>query len=247
MAPHFSPGSGCLSSREDLDLQLLQDTRTYLECRLRRQAPTSVSVEAWERFYGICDPLLRRYALAFHVPVADLRDFVQEVWTELVKTLRDFPYDHQRGRFSSWLYKVVRCKAIDLLRRRSRHPTASLRLQSQATLESREEDPVAACERKDQHEHVQRVLSELRQQVSPCNYRVLYLRWIEGRSLQEIAAALDLTSKQVRFRHHRVKWKFLLLYNLALRKTFQAKDKKPAEISRKFLEFAQPPRHLCGS
>ena len=215
-----------LSAHGDIDVQLLQETRTYLECRFRRQAHAGVSVESWERFYRTCDPLLRRYARAFHVPRAELKDFVQEVWTELVKTLREFPYDHQRGRFSSWLYQVVHCKAIDLLRRRTRHPTVSLGLQSQATLASREDDPVAACEREDQQAHVQRVLSELRQQVSSCNYRVLYLRWIEGRSLPEIAAALELTPEQVRFRHHRMKRKFLRLYNLALRKTFQARDKK---------------------
>ena len=125
MAPHFSPGSGCLSAREDVDLQLLHDTQTYLKCRFRRQAHARVGVESWERFYRICDPLLHRYACAFHVPRADLTDFLQEVWTELVKTLRDFPYDRQRGRFSSWLYRVVHCKAIDWLRRRTRHPTRS--------------------------------------------------------------------------------------------------------------------------
>src|SRR5262245_33546810 len=113
MAPYCSPtSSGCLSAREDLDLELLQNTQTYLECRFRRQAPSGPAVEAWERFYRIVDPLLRRYARAFHVPRADLADFVQEIWTELVKTLRDFPYDHQRGRFSSWLYRVVHCKTI---------------------------------------------------------------------------------------------------------------------------------------
>src|SRR5262249_31765134 len=136
MAPHCSPGSGCLSAREDLDPQLLQDTQTYLASRFRRQAQAAVFVESWEQFYEICDPLLRRYALGFHVPRADLTDFVQEVWTELVKTLREFPYDRQRGRFSSWLYRVVHCKAIDWLRRRTRHPTVSLGLQSQAILAS---------------------------------------------------------------------------------------------------------------
>jgi RNA polymerase sigma-70 factor (ECF subfamily) len=220
MAPHFSPGSGCLSAREDVDLQLLHDTQTYLRCRFRREAHPRVCVESWERFYRICDPLLRRYARAFQVPRADLTDFVQEVWTELVKTLRDFPYDRQRGRFSSWLYRVVHCKAIDWLRRRTRHPTVSLPIQSRAILASREGDPVAACEQKDQQAHVRRVLSELRQQVSPCSYRVFYLRWIEGLSTQEIAAGLDLAPEQVRFRHHRMKRKFLLLYNVGTAKDF---------------------------
>jgi RNA polymerase sigma-70 factor (ECF subfamily) len=220
-----------LSAREDVDLQLLHDTQTYLRCRFQRQAHARVYVESWERFYRICDPLLRRYARAVHVPRADLTDFIQEIWTELVKTLRDFPYDRQRGRFSSWLYRVVHCKAIDWLRRRTRHPTVSLPMRSRAILAGREDDPAAAYEQKDQQAHVQRVLSELRQQVSPCNYRVFYLRWIEGRSTQEIAAGLDLTPKQVRFRHHRMKWKFLRLYNVSTAKDFPSKGLEvPSEM-----------------
>jgi hypothetical protein len=72
MAPHY-PGSGCLSAREDLDVQLLHDTQTYLECRFRRQAFSGLCVESWERFYRICDPLVRRYARAFHVMAANAR------------------------------------------------------------------------------------------------------------------------------------------------------------------------------
>jgi RNA polymerase sigma-70 factor (ECF subfamily) len=248
LAPRGSPGSGCLSAREDLNLQLLQHTQKYLECRFRRQAQVSIFIESWEQFYRICGPLLRHYALACHVPRAELEDFVQEVWTELVKSLRDFHYDRQRGRFTSWLYRVVQSKAIDLLRRRIRHPTVGLCLQSQALLESWEEDPLTACERKDQQAYVLRVLTQLRRQVSPRNYGVLTLRWIEGRSMREIASALDLTPEQVRYRLHRMKRKFLRLYNVCTAKHLRSKGQDtPAETSRSFQELAPRPTDLCGS
>jgi DNA-directed RNA polymerase specialized sigma24 family protein len=119
MAPNFYSSPHSLSAGECLDPELLQETQTYLQRRFRRQAHADVTAESWERFYQICDSLIRCYARAFNVPRADLTDLVQEVWTELVKTLRDFHYDRQRGRFSSWLYRVVQSKAIDLLRGRT--------------------------------------------------------------------------------------------------------------------------------
>lgn len=36
-------------------------------------------------------------------------------------------------------------------------------------------------------------------------YRLVHFRWIEGCHVAEVAARLDLTSEQVRYRHHRVK------------------------------------------
>jgi DNA-directed RNA polymerase specialized sigma24 family protein len=59
---------------------------------------------------------------------------------------------------------------------------------------------------------VRGVLAELSGRVSACSYQILHLRWIEGRPLPEIAAALGLTPAQVRFRHHRVKQKFRRLF-----------------------------------
>jgi RNA polymerase sigma-70 factor (ECF subfamily) len=163
-------------------------------------------------FTGSAPPFFTVMHLVFHAPEADLTDFLQEVWTELIKTLRSFRYDRERGRFSSWLYRVVRSKAIDLLRRRTRRPPLNLSSVSQEAIESREDDPATACERNNQQEQVRQVLTQLRQEVSPNNYRLFYLRWIEGRSMEEIGAALGLAPKQVRFRHHRLKRKFQLMY-----------------------------------
>jgi hypothetical protein len=56
------------------------------------------------------------------------------------------------------------------------------------------------------------VLAELRSQVSECSYRVLYLRWIEGRTASETAAALGLIPEQVWFREYRMKNHFRRLF-----------------------------------
>jgi RNA polymerase sigma factor (sigma-70 family) len=40
--------------------------------------------------------------------------------------------------------------------------------------------------------------------VSARSYQVVVLRWVEGRSVSEIAASLKITPEQVRYRHHRM-------------------------------------------
>ena len=60
----------------------------------------------------------------------------------------------------------------------------------------------------------------LRTRVSEKSYRVVRLRWIEGRETPEIADDVDLTPDQVRYRLQRMKRKLqALLETPARRKT----------------------------
>jgi RNA polymerase sigma factor (sigma-70 family) len=220
--PSFQPCARP-SGTQDIDLQLLLDARAYLQDRLARRTPRRPWLEAWERFYQTFTPLISRFALACRVPAVDLNDCVQEVWAALVRILPDFDYDRGRGQFRSWLYTVVHGKAVDLLRRRARHKVACLTPQMAAALCGRYGDPATECERHAAREEVRRLLGELRRRVSARSFRVVQLRWIEGRTVQEIAAALELTPQQVRFRHHRMLQKLRVLVGLCSGKYFPRK------------------------
>ncbi len=213
MAVYTPPRCAPTDSVQDIDLELIQQTQAYLECLSRQQQPDLNLRLAWERFYDLYHPLLRRFALASHLARADVHDCVQDVWKEIVRSLPTFAYDPRRGRFRTWLYSLVRCKAIDLLRRRNKHAAESLNGQEGTGLHEPAPDPSADSERQDEREVVRVVLARLRDEVSECSYQVLHLRWIEGLSVPEVAAALDLTPRQVWFRHHRMKQKFRALFN----------------------------------
>jgi RNA polymerase sigma-70 factor (ECF subfamily) len=170
--------------------------------------------EAWGQFYRTYDPLLRRFAHACRVPPADLNDCLQEVWADLVRKLPAFRYDPGRGRFESWLWAFVHGEAADLLRRRARRLTECLDSQEGASLGGRDADPATDYERQCQQEAVRHVLDRLRNQVPACSYQAFSMRWVEGRTVAEIAAALHLTSEQVWWRLHRVKDRFHDLFLL---------------------------------
>lgn len=213
MPANGSPTPG-ISSKGDIDQELFLNAQAYLARRSQHLAPSSHLVEAWEQFYRICSSLIRRFAVACRVPRASLDDCVQQVWTELVSKLSQFRYDPRRCQFRSWLYLLVHSKAIDLIRTRTRHPVEHLSQRAEAALCGRDGDPAAEYERHRKSAAVRRILAELSQCVSPPNYRVVYLRWIEGRTVQEVASALGLTRSQVWLREHRMKRKFRRLFNL---------------------------------
>jgi DNA-directed RNA polymerase specialized sigma24 family protein len=47
-------------------------------------------------------------------------------------------------------------------------------------------------------------LEELRQQISDVNYRILRMRLLEDRDVAQVAAVVELSPEQVRYRYHRV-------------------------------------------
>jgi DNA-directed RNA polymerase specialized sigma24 family protein len=74
-------------------------------------------------------------------------------------------------------------------------------------------DPEAELDKPSLRAKVDEVLGELRKQIPELSYRILYLHWIEGRTMAEIAALLDLSIERVWARHHRAKRKFRCLFN----------------------------------
>ena len=102
---------------------------------------------------------------------------------------------------------LARNKAVDAIRRRSRHAFESLGEGDAVAVRDPGPDPADAYERSRTQGQVRSVLAELSSRVSPTSFQVLYLRWIEGRTTSEVADALELTPDQVRFRAHRMKRK----------------------------------------
>jgi RNA polymerase sigma factor (sigma-70 family) len=200
--------SATLPVADDFDVELLRRTQAYLECQSGGGTPGRELSAAWERFFAAYDPLIRRLADRFKVPRGSRDDCAQLVWLALIQKLPAFRYDPARGRFRSWLASIVRGKAIDLRRRQVRHPSDSLSAHPEASLPGRDDDPAVSYERRCRREAVWCVLGILRRQVSECNYRVLLLRCIEGRTVPETVACLGLTQAQVWYREYRMKRKF---------------------------------------
>ncbi|HEY1377533.1 MAG TPA: RNA polymerase sigma factor [Gemmataceae bacterium] len=147
---------------------------------LLRAAVLAGDERAWRVWYNAAADGLRRYVHWRCGGLADLADeVVQETWLTAVRRLRAFR--PERGPFAAWLCGI----AANLLRNRLRRRRAE-----RLTVAVVAPDRIAAC---DQAENVTRALAEL-----PPHYeRVLRAKYVDGLSVQAIAADWGESAKAV--------------------------------------------------
>ncbi len=185
--------------------QTLALAAEYLRNRAAGIDPSPQSLAAWEQFYPWCDATIRRFAGTFRSRGVDPDDCAQEVWASLLHSFAEFRLDDAKGRFTSWLYTIVRSKATDRIRLAMRRPASALSPEIAATAVSPNHDPVVICQMHEQRGQLDQALAQLRQRASEQSYRVLHLRCIEGWCVNDVAEELGLTPQQVWVREHRMK------------------------------------------
>ena len=163
--------------------------------------------ESWDEFYRTYDVLIRRFASSIGVTHDDLEECVQDVWAVLVERMVRFEICPKRARFRTWLYTIVRNKAVDRVR-------ASLRDSDLSLDDSKYRIPIPAAdamynpavevERKSDKQQVHKALKELQKTISWQNYQVYHLRKFDGLSVQEVADRMEMTEGAVRTCQHRV-------------------------------------------
>jgi RNA polymerase sigma factor (sigma-70 family) len=173
--------------------------REYLAWRDAGAWPTREMEDAWDDFFTSCSHTIRRFAFSCGIADADVSDCVQEVWRELLVRLPSFRVDPKRGKFDTWLYAIVRSKAVDCLRKRT-CILALDRSQSRNDAPQRSDDRLQGLE---QQEFLSSALAQLSDRLSTLTYRVLYLRLVEQQSAPKVAKALGLSQQQVWYRYHR--------------------------------------------
>ncbi|MFN3650843.1 MAG: RNA polymerase sigma factor [Armatimonadota bacterium] len=93
----------------------------------------------------------------------------------------------------AWLYRIASNVSIDHLRKQR---PVTVGLESFGFLDSGEEDPVERLHRDERYT----ALAVLIRQLAPCHQQVLRLRYLEDRSLEEIARQLDCSPMAAKLR-----------------------------------------------
>jgi RNA polymerase sigma factor (sigma-70 family) len=181
-------------------------TQDYLRSRSLKRPTCFETHQSWDDFYAEYAPYVRRMVRSWNMSAADEDDCVQEIWMEIISKLTSLDYDPRRGHLRGWLFLLVRRKMIRHLRRRKSRKE-ELIADPEKTLTGSEAEPWARFAERERRDMVRRTLASMRRRTSQTNYRMLYLRWIDGRSTLEIAEAVKLTPEQVRYRLSRMKTK----------------------------------------
>ena len=182
----------------DADPQLLFCTQAYLKARADNCEPGSVQRAAWDRFFNIYDPFVRRSVAAWHLQPGDAEECVQMTWVEIVRKLPDLKFDPRLGTFRGWLAKIIRCQVCDFLAGEKRRRFSVLIIEESAVPGDEFDDPAELAMRRESRLLVQRMIQNFQREVSETSYQVMYLHCVKGLSHAEIAAQLGLTQQNVR-------------------------------------------------
>jgi RNA polymerase sigma-70 factor (ECF subfamily) len=151
-----------------------------------RSAVLAGDERAWQTWYDESFEGLYAYVWWRCAGLRDRADeVVQETWLTAVRRVRDF--DPERGSFAGWLCGI----AANVLRNHLRHEG---RRASPCPATAGTAEPAdAALEKRERAEHIAHALADL-----PERYEaVLRAKYLDGRSMNEIAAAWDETPKAV--------------------------------------------------
>lgn len=194
------------ASVQETYVPLLLGAQSYLKAILDNKAPDSLVSQAWDDFYHAYDGLIRRFVITQGVPRSDVDDCVQEVWSEVAARLVTFNRPADRPGLRAWLYVLVRSKATNVFRKRARQPTVNLERMMSEGYEPADSqtDPAALCEMKWERALLDSVVEQLREELSATNARILQMRIIERRSVEDVIAELKLAPASVHARQHRI-------------------------------------------
>lgn len=142
---------------------------------------------SWRQFYDTYRPLIV-FCGRSRLKAAELDDLVQIVMVKVFNARERFRYDRSRGRFRSFLGRVVHNAVVDIRRRRpGGAPPADL-----------EYDEFAAEWDREWRRHIMdQALEILKSRVSEVTFQAFTLYALQGRPAREVAGFLGLRLAQV--------------------------------------------------
>lgn len=149
-------------------------------------------VEAFEAIVRQHQATVYRVALRLLGSTADAQDVTQDTFVRAWRSLRGFRRDSS---VSTWLYRIVTRRCLDLLA--MRRPTEPL----EEELETVAAEPTESVERQERLRAVTHAIAKL-----PTGQRVaLTLREFEGLSYEEIAGIVGVSVPAIKGRIHRAR------------------------------------------
>ncbi len=169
----------------------LLKTRQSLLLRLKRQEN-----DAWQEFISIYELAIFRFCRSKGLQEADAWDATQEVLAAVHKRVDTWDCEDSRGSLRAWLFRVARNIAIDTLRRRQKHATASgdSRVgELLAELPSTDEKEATAFQLEYRRAMFHWAAEEVRPEVLESTWRSFWMTAVEGQTPQQVAESLGLS------------------------------------------------------
>jgi RNA polymerase sigma factor (sigma-70 family) len=172
--------------------------------------------DAWDEFFGIYNRILRRFAMRLlRCPDDVVDDVVATVWLDVLKQLPAFQYDPARGRFRSWLYRLLQRRMIDEFRKRGRQ----LRVVRNGLnsdfwsncLDPRADAPEAELQRVFEKEMAEEVVAVYRRRAPEKERQVVEVCLVQDGKPSQAAEQLELSDAATRQALHRGRMRIAMI------------------------------------
>jgi RNA polymerase sigma-70 factor (ECF subfamily) len=169
--------------------------------------------ESWRTFFDLYWRMLYNVARRAGLGDADAQDVVQETVVAVARQMPEFRYDRTRGTFKQWLFRIVRRRVADHLRRVYRQPP-----KGELPFDPIDEDDAAATvaaedtaghfggawEQEWEQAVFDAAVTRVREQVNPKHFQVFDYCVRQGWPAGKVAATLGMNIAQVYLARHRV-------------------------------------------
>lgn len=185
---------------DPVEADAMHTTPVSLLERLRGAADQA----AWDRFVALYTPLLYHWARRFGLKDSDASDFVQDIFTILVRTLPTFVYEPAK-RFRGWLWTITRNKWREWQRRLAGRPEP---FQMESLVEVGELGDVEPGQGIDEVEYrkyvVDRAMQLMQAEFQPKTWKACWEYVVEGRAAADVAKELGMSVNAVHLAKARV-------------------------------------------
>lgn len=155
------------------------------------------SLSAFEELVYRYEQRIFRFVAQSGCCEADIREITQDTFVRAFQSLEQF---HSERSFSAWLFAIARRRRVDQFRAAQRRPSTPL----QDTEPCPAADP---SEHMASREEAERIWELARQRLSPDQFEVLWLKYVEEMDIAGIAQAVQKTVPHVKillFRARRI-------------------------------------------
>ncbi|MEZ6141752.1 MAG: sigma-70 family RNA polymerase sigma factor [Zavarzinella sp.] len=154
----------------------------------------------WRRLVEIYTPLIRTWLRKYTVPTTDTDDLVQEVIAVLVRRLPDFEHNSRTGAFRTWLRSITFNCLRDFWKAKRIKPQPGGGSDFQDFLQQMA-DPNSFASKLWDAEHdkfvLRRLMTILKGEFSDTTWRAFELVALEGKSADEVAEMLGISTNAV--------------------------------------------------
>lgn len=169
--------------------------------------------DSWRTFFDLYWRMLYNVARRAGLTEADAQDVVQETVVAVARQMPEFRYDRAKGTFKHWLFRIVRRRVADHLRKVYRQPPKGELAfdplaEDDASASVAPSDSTGAFGEAWEQEWEQAVLdaavTRVREQVNPKHFQVFDYCVRQGWPAGKVATTLGMNIAQVYLARHRV-------------------------------------------